>query len=293
MYFRDGLYFNYKATISTLFYVLLIWCSINLFLFMRLPDGIMGSSYYANKIHFLGSKNGFSGYTIPLLVLAFISNKYKYCNKIIFLFGVLVALVTAIISDSSTGIMSVAALLFFILVMQSHKGGIRKYRKYIFALLLLSAGIVFFRIQTYFSFFIEGVLGKTVDLTNRTVIWDAAIAKIKESPLIGSGLNQYTGSILIGETYYYSHNMILELLVSSGIVGLFLYLNFIFSAFKKYISKLVGNGMHSIQDLYEKNMAIGGIIAFFVTAITEAPIFKLYLFMCLMLLQNTSQNNTV
>ena len=284
IFFSDGLKYNPRYIMTTLFQVLFVWNIINLILFVALPNGIVMSSYYSNKIHFLGTKNGFTGYLEPLLVLALIVRKHQYCSRITFSLGFFVGLITALVSDSSTGLISVAVLLIFVLFQERKNVDIKKYKRYMIALIAISIAVAFFRIQNYFSFIIEEFFGKSADLTNRTVIWDAAIKKILESPFIGSGLNQYTGSILIGRTYYYSHNMILELLVSSGIIGLLLYLNFILSAFKNYFRKRNGIGLESAYDI---NIAVGGLISFLITAITEAPIFKLYMFMCLVILDST------
>lgn len=284
IFFADGLKYNSRYVMTTVFQVLLIWNIINLILFVALPNGIVMSSYYSNKIHFLGTKNGFTGYLEPLLVLAFIVRKHKYCSRITFSLAFFIGLITALVSDSSTGLISVAVLLVFVLIQERKSVNIKKYKYYMVALIIISIAVAFFRIQNYFSFIIEDFFGKSADLTNRTVIWDAAIKKILESPFVGSGLNQYTGSILIGRTYYYSHNMILELLVSSGIIGLILYLNFILSAFRNYFRKR--NGI-VLEDTYDINIAVGGLISFLITAITEAPIFKLYMFMCLVILDST------
>ena len=51
----------------------------------------------------------------------------------------------------------------------------------------------------------------------RTEIWDVAIKMIKKRPIIGFGWDINNGNILIGSTYYYSHNMLLEIMVSGGI----------------------------------------------------------------------------
>lgn len=292
IYFRDGLQYNRKYIIKSLYYVILTLVIVNLILFITLPNGIIMSSYYSNKIHFLGTKNGFTGYVEPLLVLGFIQNNRKYCNKFVFVFSLLVSIITAFISDSSTGILSVFVLLLLISLQKNRNIDLKRYKKYIVVLLVISFFIVFFRIQNYFSFFIEGVFGKSVDLTNRTVIWDAAIIKIKQSPIIGSGLNQYTGSILIGNTYYYSHNLILELLVSSGIIGLILYLNIFIISFKNYI-RGTKNFVFNRNDYYDKKIAIFGIISFLITAITEAPLFKLYLYMCLVLLEFNDEEKCI
>lgn len=43
---------------------------------------------------------------------------------------------------------------------------------------VVGISIVIFRIQYIFSFIIENILGKTLTLSSRTIIWDKALALI-------------------------------------------------------------------------------------------------------------------
>ena len=47
--------------------------------------------------------------------------------------------------------------------------------------------VMVFRGQDTFKWFITGVLHKSTDLTKRTAIWDMALGRIKEHPVIGHG----------------------------------------------------------------------------------------------------------
>lgn len=280
----DGMVINKKATVMSILSVLLMWEIINFVIYQFFPDGIVRSAYYANKIHFLGGKNSFSGYVIPVLILSFIANKYRYCNGIIHWFAIIISVLTMIISNSSTGITSVIILIVISLFQNARNKTIYKYRFYILGAFVISIGVVFFRIQNYFGFIIEELFGKGLDLTNRTTIWDFAIQQIKLNPFIGSGMNTNTGTILIGNTYYYSHNLILEILVSSGIIGLLLYFNIFRSSLKFLIRNI--KDLSGSRDLlvYEKKIALIGLLSFLITSIVEAPVFKLYFFLCIVLI---------
>ena len=89
-------------------------------------------------------------------------------------------------------------------------------------LIVLNCLIVFVRIQNVFEFFIVDILGKSLTLTGRTYIWDAAIELIKRNPVWGYGIETHSVEVFFGE-YKYMHNQILQFLVEGGAVGTLLF----------------------------------------------------------------------
>ena len=284
LFISDGFLINRRGIIKSAVFVLAMWEIIHLLVYQIYPDGIVRSAYYANKIHFLGAKNSISGYVIPLCILSFLARKSGYYSRLLHVFVLLISIITIVLSKSSTGILSVVLLIVFCLLVGTNRKKLYKYRFYILGAFALSIGVVFFRIQNYFGFLIEDIFGKSVDLTNRTMIWDTAIKQIGQHPIIGTGMNTNTGTILIGNTLYYSHNLILEILISSGIIGLILYLNIYRCSLRSLVASIRVNNDLKIDFIYEKVVAVIGLLAFLVTAIAEAPVFKLYFFLCIVLL---------
>jgi O-antigen ligase len=90
--------------------------------------------------------------------------------------------------------------------------------------------LVIFRLNIPFVGWIAGMFNKDVTFTGRVYLWDAAFKAIKENPIFGVGDNYkvlrkiYT---LWWQELAYSHNEILDVIVRTGYVGLFLYLNII------------------------------------------------------------------
>ena len=83
-------------------------------------------------------------------------------------------------------------------------------------------------IQLVFSSLLEGVLHKGVTLNSRTIIWENAVNLIKQKPLLGFGAlsqKQIDNYVLFGTTH--AHNLFLELLLRTGIVGTAGYLVFL------------------------------------------------------------------
>jgi O-antigen ligase len=257
-----------------------IMLAINLISIIGFPSGIMTTAYYHNSIYFLGMKNGFSEVIIPYLLLLFISYYKKIIGKSTLFAGSALSLLTISLSYSTTGLLAVLTFFTFILFSKNRGENIKKYKWVIIGCVCMTIALVFFRIQEYFSYFIEGVLGKSVTLTNRTIIWDEAFKLITEKPILGRGLNLKTGNILVGQTYYYSHNMIIEILVSTGILGLLSYATIYLNILKSIIRK------RERSEIY--NVLFSSLIAFFVCSIAEAPVLVLYQYLIIMLLSNYS-----
>lgn len=55
------------------------------------------------------------------------------------------------------------------------------------AVLVLNVGIVIFKIQKIFSFFIVNILHKSIDLTGREKIWNRVLYWVMQKPIMGYG----------------------------------------------------------------------------------------------------------
>ncbi|MGN0638831.1 MAG: O-antigen ligase family protein [Huintestinicola sp.] len=159
-------------------------------------------------------------------------------------------------------------LLFFY---KKNISDIFNFRTYIAAVLCLFFSVVVFRLHVYFPFIVENVFHKNMTLSGRTVIWDRAFVYIKRSPLIGYGQEEMT---VLLEKFGISHvhNIFLEILYKSGIVGLALYSVIVcliakklmacrgnrindFTAFALFLFYLI-----SMVDYYESKYVIYGMI---------------------------------
>lgn len=99
----------------------------------------------------------------------------------------------------------------------------------------LFVGIVLLRVADYLPYNdIAVFLGKDLTyhsgstFTGRTYIWDAVIASIRESPLIGYGWQEY---VAMGIAHFYgqqdfnsAHNLLLQIVFVGGFVGFALFL---------------------------------------------------------------------
>lgn len=111
------------------------------------------------------------------------------------------------------------------------------FRKLFIMYLVLFFGIVVFRIQDIFSFFIVDVLHKDLTLTGRVYAWDMALETIRDNLLIGYGTIN-GGRLTILQVWantdpVSTHSFFLEVTLQGGIIGIVLYvLAYIFAGRK-------------------------------------------------------------
>lgn len=234
---------RYKSNIFDIFkWIIVIYFIINFITVLILPNGIF---YYESEYGaitpywFLGHKNFHIRYGITAL---FFSSASDYLHKkklgYVTLFVFLIVLADVIIVHSATGIvcllMYLLGVLFFYKIKQKHH-----INKFILPILFaiftaIFFLIVFFDIQKYFDFFIEGFLDRELDFTSRTMIWERALSYINQNLAFGQGFLPSTQiESQLGVSH--PHSYYLYILYSSGILG-FCWIVFIFYKFSKKIS---------------------------------------------------------
>ncbi len=123
----------------------------------------------------------------------------------------------------------------------------KKNKKYLFTILILGVILIIFALifkdKTNKIFQkINDIFRGKIFFNGRDIIWNMSIEGFKKSPLIGNGMSIFfqidqNYSILyrpVSGTYYtLSHNLILTLLASGGIIFLLLFIYHIYEAFNK------------------------------------------------------------
>lgn len=242
---------------------------INLALILPYRNGITtGKDYISTAYYFLGTKNQVTPLLIMASMLIFMSYGRKR-NLVELLFNETVVLLNAFLMGSGTGKVCVMVIIIGNIVQQrnvkryanrvSNKRNLR-YMYILIASLAILVGIVFFNIQSIFGWLIVDVLNKDLTLSGRTDTWKLAMEQFLCKPLIGYGY----GHMVVG--HYYAHNIILELLVTSGLVGFVLYSLFVFKIFRKYFKKHENN--YTVPVIY-------AVIALIIANIGEAFIFNI------------------
>lgn len=215
---------------------------LNILFFLFFPNGY--ESYYSSTgllviRYFIGVYNQFATILIPAVIISVIYSLVRY-NKVVLSTKILIiaVLFTFIYFWSATSILGILLIILYLIFI--HKGFLRyliNYKTVSIAFITLFITVVFMNNLSLFSIIIEDLLNKDLTLSTRTRIWDEAILMITQSPFIGYGY-------LEGGRYIYithniqrnAHNMFLQIILQSGLIGFSTIVLLILLFFKK-ISK--------------------------------------------------------
>ena len=260
-----------NAFMSALCYLFIFWIivqSLSIFVvragFLHLSDGSSGDYCYI-----FGTDNYSAFAMIPMIVVSCYimrlkNSKRNYITKSI----ILCALVT--VGYVYVRSISAAVACLLLLVFQVFSGKWKKLLKHITVkkTLLFLAIILFliirYDIQNYFLHFIAEVLGKgdkATTLNSRTIIWSMAIDLIKSKPKLGYGAfsqEMIDNYILYGIEH--THNLLLELLIRTGILGTMAYFYFLLVPLTKNYKKLLRS---------KSNILVCGMIIFLVLSFMD------------------------
>ena len=169
---------------------------------------------------------------------------YRSYNKIITRTSLSMCFICAfelIIGGSGTGLIVLAAFIILCLLELKH----REISSNLSLVVLLASflAIVIFRIQNIFSFLIVDILHKSLTLSDRTYIWDAAIGSILSHPILGTGItDSLSGNVHLKLSYLvkdiFAHDLYLDYLLMGGIPALCIFVCILISVKKSYDSFL-------------------------------------------------------
>lgn len=197
-----------------------------------------------------------------------IGGKARYVN----LFTYLIIILTTLKVWSATTM--VALVVMFGLILFENYVKIYKSINVLFAYLVgiaMTILIAVYEIQQYFSFFIEGVLQKSVNFSGRMRLWNNTINYIIEKPVFGQGieLSEITFD-KIGKTT--SHNHYLNLVYNGGFFYLFLTIFLVY-----LVSVKIQEYRKSTPIIYMNSAIIGYFVYFLAEAKINLNIFILLL----------------
>lgn len=183
---------------------------------------VLAESIVSFDKYFLGSDNYSAFILIPLsgfIMTDAIMNKRKIKAWDYFFFGI--AFLCLLIPKSWAGIFAYG--LFMMLFFFRKSAFLKKIvnvRSVFIIIVLLLILVIGFNFQTHFEKILN-MFGK-VGMNSREIIWPRAIYAIMQRPILGYGMltdNQISSYILYGTTH--THNIVLEFLMDSGIIGSF------------------------------------------------------------------------
>lgn len=246
---------NFRKTIDVCFKIFNLYVIINFILLLLYPNGLILEPTLIGTLsnyYFLGLDNQFAWFIMPCVILAmlnyYINGKFK-----ISLFSILICLLTIFITWSAT---AVASIVLFVILSLLVLLPIKRYYFKIKMNYLLYIYISFFTLFVILrnlnfpiiSDLIINFLGKNLTFSGRTVIWNEVIKQIFNSPLIGYGANE--GRIVMNTVSHISvssHNVILQILFESGIIGLFSFINIFLVFLNKFKNKHYDRFMEQVS----------------------------------------------
>lgn len=211
---------------------------------------------------------------IPMLALvffvSFIKHGFYSLNAVLLL---VLMLVEKIMTGAATAIvvLGLLAVAFYFIKYRPTMKNLFNHKTGLAVLLSLSMLIIVFHAQELFASFFE-MFGKDATLSGRTFIWDGALRAISDNVVFGHG--RTTGEMflvlaqlpLYEASWGHTHNGVLELLYSVGLVGTLFYFAFLISVFK---------GMQSDEKKYiwGKEILFAGVFAYAILMFTDSYIF--------------------
>ncbi len=267
------------------FTILLI---INLITIVLYPKGLYINAVNAWANWFLGYKNAFILFIIPNIAMSHyldIINNKKISYTTIFI--IIISLITALLIDSSTGLVGIIILLLGILLEKKlTKIKLFNFKTIIFIYLAFFFLIIVFRMQNIFAIIIENVLNRDLNFTNRIYIWDTALKYIKDSIYFGYGFE--SSAIRIIKFNYMQavtcHNQLLDLLYQCGFVGVSIISCTLVELKKK---------KKRITNLKLKTLSLVVLLTYFIMMLSEYYSFNNYIFIFTIILNLSIFNEKV
>lgn len=197
---------------------------------------VLGRMVGAEGLYFLGGKNQFSMFMIPAAAFIIINALQRRNNLNFFeIFVLICSVVSIILGASGTGIVCtlLAIVLFVSNRMVSNK-------RMLFISLLIINGIIIFAFEyiveseTWLQF--TDWLGKDPTMTGRTTIWETSLDMVEGHWLFGLGRSEkliYLSRDEFWVSGFETHNMFLQVLFTTGLVGVVLFVRYLYMAIKK------------------------------------------------------------
>lgn len=213
---------NFALVAKAFFYVLMVMLIFNLIYAAVMPYGIqiryIFSMYYISYGHL--------GTTLALLSIFFLLFKPKEISSYFLYFGLILGIVTILIGGARSPFLAIMVVIPYLLILKKNYKLIALF----LVLLLLSVVVIY-------------IFGKSDDyhlmFIDRTYLWLFEGDNSLRTPLFNKGIEIFKANPIIGgrthfEDGMYPHNIFLELLMATGILGLILYFLKFIPVFKNF-----------------------------------------------------------
>ena len=206
---------------------------------MSAGDGFEGSGLVGEKQGVFKHKNIFGSVAaISILISIFLLDSLKNVRYKYVLFGL--SLLCLLLANSMTKVFAIAAVISFVICFKFFIKVLGyRYSGTAFTATLSLFIVAITLLINVLLFFLE-LTGRDLTFTGRTLIWEHAIYLFWDKPILGYGISSIwkTGLSYIYTLPFYSpihsHNSFIEVLLTTGLVGVTLLIFFIFKAMKDF-----------------------------------------------------------
>ncbi|MBB1512581.1 O-antigen ligase family protein [Tessaracoccus sp. MC1627] len=254
-----------------------------LYLFLNLAMVLGGSGLstswgpgeFEQTVYFLGIRTRITDVIFPAILAAVLVDVLD-CSRwqLRSLFAIALGISQIAILDVATGYVGLVVLAAVYVTVRFIPGGVSLFSWRNISILGIIAflGIVIFRAHDSFEFLISEWLGKSMELTGRTVIWDNAIPILLAAPIVGYGVNDAFGAFVpwYGSILWQAHNQYLQLMHDGGFVGIALFILLLLVAGRQVDRAAIG--------LREKAALAAVYCAMTLMSITEIFVYNMGMF---------------
>lgn len=246
-----------------------------------------GDGAFAQPSYLLGIRTRVTDCVFPAILLALLydsgSRRSWGWRTILAISSGIVQIVTLQVATAWVGA-AVMAVVYLAVRLHMRAGGLFSMRGATVLGVVVTLLVVVARVQVHFAAQIEGMLGKSVTMTGRTELWDAAIPILADSPLFGYGINSHFGAFIPGfeGLLWQAHNQYLQIAYDGGLVavGLFIALLWITSARvdasrcstparAAFVAVYTAMSVMTVSEIYVYNMAMFYLFPFLASRVDE------------------------
>ena len=270
--------------------LLLIYLLVNYVMIMTGTGSVASwgqQEILAQPSYLLGIRTRVTDCVFPAILLALLydsgSRRSWGWRTILAISSGIVQIVTLQVATAWVGA-AIMAVVYLAVRLHMRAGGLFSMRGATVLGVVVTLLVVVARVQTYFAAQIEGLLGKSVTMTGRTELWDAAIPILADSPLFGYGINSQFGAFIpaFKGLLWQAHNQYLQIAYDGGLVAVGLFIALLWTASTRadasrcnpraraaFVSVYAAMSVMAISEIYVYNMALFYLIPFLASRADE------------------------
>ena len=246
-----------------------------------------GDGAFAPPSYLLGIRTRVTDCIFPAILLALLydsgSHRRWGWRTMVAVASGIVQIATLQVATAWVGL-AVTAAFYLAVTARPHRGGLFSMRGATVMGAAATLLVVFARVQVFFAEQIEELLGKSVSLTGRTDLWDAAFPILADSPLFGYGINSDFGNFIPGPEglLWQAHNQYLQIAYDGGLAAVGLFIALLWTASARadasrcnpraraaFVSVYAAMSVMAISEIYVYNMALFYLIPFLASRADE------------------------